>query len=163
MRFAYAISLIAMSAVIGTTVASFAEVTTNTGITTFHQDFSARRKVRRIGACDGFQRCRCGVTAARKAGLPLNYNGFNLKRAVEWTRAFPRSSIHAGAVGYVRKGGPSGHVFTVVNYNGGSTATVYDDRGTYERNISNAIFVSVHGGIRYSEMTYKEPDRFGIN
>lgn len=116
-------------------------------ISIYNQDFSARRKVKRRGACDGFRRCRCGVTAARKAGLPLNYNGHNLKRAVEWIKAFPRTSIHAGAVGYVRKGGPSGHVFTVVNYNGGSMATVYDDRGTYERRIDNAVFVNPGGRV----------------
>lgn len=113
------------------------------------EQLSARRHHHsRVGACDGFHRCRCGVTAANKAGLPLNYNGFNLKRAVEWIKAFPRTAIHAGAVGYVRRGGPSGHVFTVVSYNGGPTATVYDDAGTYERRIDNAVFVSPSGGSR---------------
>lgn len=104
-----------------------------------------RTGLRRYGACDGFQRCRCGVTAANYAGISYNFNGWNLKRAREWLN-FPRTSPHSGAVGYVRKGGPSGHVFTIVSYSGGSTATVYDDRGTYERNISNAIFVSPSGG-----------------
>lgn len=140
-------TFIAAFAIIGITSVSPAQTITGDGLRSFHQDFSARRKVKRRGACDGFQRCRCGVTAARKAGLPLNYNGHNLKRAVEWIKAFPRTSIHAGAVGYVRKGGPSGHVFTVVNYNGGSMATVYDDRGTYERRIDNAVFVNPGGRV----------------
>lgn len=93
------------------------------------------------GACDGIHRCRCGSTQTAHFGLPRIYNGHNLWRAVEWIRAFPRTSIHPGAVGYVRHGGPSGHVFRVTAYNGGATATVSDDRGTYERRITNAIFV----------------------
>lgn len=98
------------------------------------------------GACDGFNRCRCGVTAARYNNLPLNYNGFNLKRAVEWTRAFVRTSFSVGAVGYVRHGGPSGHVFTVVGGSSCDAATVHDDRGTYQRNVCHATFVSPGGG-----------------
>jgi len=98
----------------------------------------------------GFHRCRCGVTAATKAGLPLNYNGYNLKRAVEFKWALPPTTIHVGAIGYVPHGGPSGHVFTVVHYSGGSTATVYDDKGTYERNISGATFVDPNGNTAYS-------------
>ena len=103
-----------------------------------------------IGACDGFHRCRCGVTAARKAGLPLNYNGYNLKRAIEFKWALPPTTIHVGAIGYVPHGGPSGHVFTVVHYAGGNTATVYDDKGTYERNISGATFVDPNGNTAFS-------------
>lgn len=88
------------------------------------------------GKCDGFQRCRCGVTAARKAGLPLNYNGHNLKRAVEFKHALPRAARPAvGVIVYQVGGGPSGHVSTIVAYTGGCMATVYDDAGTYERNI----------------------------
>ena len=102
-----------------------------------------------IGACDGFHRCRCGVTAARKAGLPLDYNGWNLKRAITFLR-FPRTTIRVGAIGYVPHGGPSGHVFTVVHYAGGSTATVYDDKGTYECNISGATFVDPNGNTAFS-------------
>lgn len=153
-------TFIAVLAIIGIPSVSIAQTSISDGYQTFHEDYSARRKIKRHGACDGFQRCRCGVTAARKAGLPLTYNGFNLKRAVEWIRAFPRTSIHAGAVGYVRKGGPSGHVFTVVSYNGGATATVYDDRGTYERAIGNAIFVNPSGRMAAG---YSSPDRMTIN
>lgn len=95
--------------------------------------------------CDGFNGCRCGVTAARYNGLPLIYNGYNLKRAVEWIRAFPRTAFGAGSVGYVRRGGPSGHVFTVVGGGNCAAATVHDDRGTYTRNVCGAVFVSPRG------------------
>jgi len=95
-------------------------------------------------ACDGIHGCRCGSTQTSHFGLPRIYNGYNLWRAVEWTRAFPRTSIHVGAVGFQRR--PRDHVFRVVAYNGGSTATVSDDAGTYERNIAGAIFVDVGGG-----------------
>lgn len=97
-------------------------------------------------SCDGYHGCRCGVTAANYNGISINYNGFNLKRAVEWIRAFPRTSFQAGAVGYVPHGGPSGHVFTVVGGSDCSTATVHDDRGTYRRNVCHATFVAAHGG-----------------
>ena len=96
-----------------------------------------------IGSCDGIHRCRCGTTAADKHGLPWNYNGFNLKRAVEWTHAFTHTTFQVGAVGYVRHGGPSGHVFTVVGGSNCQRATVYDDAGTYKRNVCGATFLSV--------------------
>ena len=98
------------------------------------------------GRCDGYHGCRCGVTAASYNGVALTYNGFNLKRAVEWIRAFPRTSFQSGTVGYVPHGGPSGHVFTVVNGSDCANATVHDDRGTYSRNVCHATFVAVHGG-----------------
>lgn len=97
----------------------------------------------RGGSCDGIHRCRCGTTAANKHGLPWNYNGFNLKQASEWTRAFMHTSFQVGAVGYVHRGGPTGHVFTVTGGSSCSAATVYDDAGTYERNVCGATFVSV--------------------
>lgn len=96
-------------------------------------------------ACDGFNGCRCGVTAARHNGLPLNYNGHNLKQAVGYIRAFPHTSFGVGAIGYVRHGGPTGHVFSVVGGSECSHATVYDDRGTYTRNVCGATFVSPRG------------------
>lgn len=102
----------------------------------------------RSGACDGFHRCRCGVTAARKAGLPLDYKGHNLKRAVEWKHAFPHASMpFVGAVVYQVGGGPSGHVSTIVGLGSRCTATVYDDAGTYERNICtrSAVILNVGG------------------
>lgn len=95
------------------------------------------------GRCDGYHRCRCGVTAAAYNGVALDYKGFNLKRAVEWIRAFPRTSFNAGTVGYVRSGGPSGHVFTVVAGTNCADATVRDDRGTYQRSVCHATFVAV--------------------
>lgn len=105
---------------------------------------SAEAKPRhRSGLCDGIHRCRCGTTAANKHGLPWLYNGYNLKRAVEWTRAFPRTSFQIGVVGYVRRGGPSGHVFTVTGGDSCQNATVYDDAGNYARNVCNARFMSV--------------------
>lgn len=102
---------------------------------------AAQAHERHYGACDGFHRCRCGTTAARLAGLPYLFHGINLKQAVGWL-SFMRTRIRPGAVGYVRHGGPTGHVFTVVSYSGGSTAIVEDDRGTYTRSIGNATFVS---------------------
>ncbi len=106
--------------------------------------FSVQTEAR--GSCDGYQRCRCGVTAAAYNGVALNYNGFNLKRAVEWIRAFPRSAFQAGTVGYVSHGGPSGHVFSVVGGSDCAKATVHDDRGTYQRNVCRATFVTVRDG-----------------
>jgi len=106
--------------------------------------FTTTAKARR--SCDGYHGCRCGVTAASYNGISVAYNGFNLKRAVEWTRAFPRTSFQAGTVGYIPHGGPSGHVFTVVDGSDCSSATVHDDRGTYRRNVCHATFVAVHGG-----------------
>jgi len=96
------------------------------------------------GRCDGYHGCRCGVTAAAYNGLPVNYSGFNLKRAVEWLRAFPRTHFQAGVVGYIRHGGPSGHVLTVVDGSDCANATVHDDAGTYQRNVCRATFVAVH-------------------
>lgn len=99
----------------------------------------------RSGACDGIHRCTCGSTQARLNGFSRMYNGYNLWRAVEWVHAFPRTDAHSGAVGYVRHGGPSGHVFRVDHVISPGVAMVTDERGTYERNISNAIFVDPHG------------------
>lgn len=99
-----------------------------------------RHYARRGGKCDGFQRCRCGTTAARKHGLAYNHNGWNLKLAIEWRR-FPRTSFHAGAVGV-----KPGHVLTVVGGSSCASATVYDDAGTYQRNVCNMSFHSVSGG-----------------
>jgi hypothetical protein len=101
------------------------------------------------GSCDGIHRCRCGSTQTAHFGLPRMYNGHNLWQAVEWTRAFPHTSAHVGAVGYQHSNAsPTGHVFRVVAYAGGCRATVSDDAGTYERDICSrgAIFVDVAGG-----------------
>ncbi len=97
----------------------------------------------RHGKCDGYSRCRCGVTAATYNGVPLDYKGHNLKRAVEWLRAFPRAAFQTGVVGYVSHGGPSGHVFTVVDGSNCASATVHDDAGTYQRSVCHATFVAV--------------------
>jgi hypothetical protein len=100
------------------------------------------------GRCDGYHGCRCGVTAARFAGLPLNYRGHNLKQAVGFKRALPRvSEPRPGHILYQTGGGPTGHVSTIVSVSGRCTATVKDDRGTYERNICtrNAVFLDPHG------------------
>ena len=90
------------------------------------------------GACDGFQRCRCGTTAARDHGLPYSYKGFNLKMASEWARAFARTSFHIGAVGVKPH-----HVLTVTGGSNCSLATVHDDRGTYQRNVCGMTFVAL--------------------
>jgi len=116
--------------------------------------FSTQADARRYGGCDGIHRCRCGSTQTAHFGLPRNYNGHNLWRAVEWIKAFPRTDAHAGAVGYVRHGGPSGHVFRVVQPLGNGKAVVADDKGTYTRNISNATFVDPNGnGVRAATST----------
>lgn len=99
------------------------------------------------GACDGFHRCRCGTTAAARHGLPLNYHGYNLKMAREYGRAFPHTSFHIGALGVV-----SHHVLTIVGGDHCSRATVYDDAGTYQRNVCGMTFVEV-GGSDYSAAT----------
>jgi hypothetical protein len=103
------------------------------------------------GSCDGIHRCRCGSTQASFFGLPRMFHGHNLWQAVEWIMAFPHTSPHAGAVGYQHGGGPTGHVFRIVNYAGGCTATVSDDRGTYQRNICSrgATFVNVRTASLY--------------
>ena len=106
-----------------------------------HEPRADRRRqyARRGGKCDGFQRCRCGTTAARKHGLAYNHNGWNLKMAIEWRR-FPRTSFQIGAVG-VRPH----HVLTIVGGSSCASATVYDDAGTYQRNVCNMSFHSVTG------------------
>jgi hypothetical protein len=97
------------------------------------------------GACDGIHRCTCGSTQTRHFGFPRIYNGVNLWQARGWVEAFQRTSLRAGVVGYVRHGGPTGHVFRVVQPTGPNTALVADERGTYERNLSGAIFVDPSG------------------
>lgn len=92
------------------------------------------------GACDGFHRCRCGTTAARRHGLPYAYKGYNLKLASEWPRAFPHTSFGVGVVGVKPH-----HVLTVVGGSSCQSATVYDDAGTYQRNVCRMTFVSVRG------------------
>lgn len=101
---------------------------------------NAVRHYRHAGACDGFQRCRCGTTAAREHGLPYAYKGFNLKMASEWGRAFPRTSFRVGVVGVKPH-----HVLTVVGGSSCSSATVHDDAGTYQRNVCRMTFVAVSG------------------
>ena len=114
-------------------------------VETSQEGFSGRlhrHASRRGGACDGFQRCRCGTTAARLHGLPYSYKGFNLKLASEWGRAFPHTSFHVGAVGVKPH-----HVLTVIGGSNCSSATVQDDAGTYQRNVCNMTFVSVSSGM----------------
>src|ERR1035437_1063659 len=103
-------------------------------------DANGNRVSRRSGACDGFQRCRCGTTAARYHGLPYNYIGYNLKKASEWARAFQHTSFGVGVVGVKPH-----HVLTVVGGSSCGAATVHDDRGTYQRNVCNMTFVAVGG------------------
>ena len=99
----------------------------------------------RRGSCDGIHRCVCGSTQANHFGLPRIFKGHNLWQAVEWVRAFPHTTAHAGAVMYQRGGGPTGHVSRIVSYSGGCSAVVSDERGQYERNICSrgAQFVEV--------------------
>ncbi len=106
------------------------------------------RHFARRGSCDGFHGCRCGVTAARLHGLPLNFNGHNLKQAREFVRAFPRSSSPApGNIVYQHGGGPTGHVSTIRTVLSRCEAVVADDKGTYQRNICRrgAVLLAVSG------------------
>ena len=93
----------------------------------------------RGGSCDGFQRCRCGVTAAHNFGIPYAFKGFNLKLAWEWTHAFPHTSFRAGVAGVKPH-----HVLKVVGGPNCANATVLDERGTYQRNVCHMIFVAVN-------------------
>lgn len=92
--------------------------------------------------CDGFHGCRCGVTAARLHGLPLDYHGLNLKLAASYYQ-FPRTSCHAGAVGIPH----AHHVYTVERCNGDGTALVHDDAGTYTRRVAGNVFVDPNGNV----------------
>lgn len=99
------------------------------------------------GRCDGVHGCRCGVTAARRHGLPLDYNGYNLKQAVQWKRAFPQTSAAPGMVVYQHGLGPTGHVATIESMTDRCTALVSDETGRYERDIckGGAVVVDPHG------------------
>ena len=92
------------------------------------------------GKCDGFQRCRCGTTAARHFGLAYNHNGWNLKEAREWKR-FPHTSFHVGAAGVVEH-----HVLAITGGSSCANAQVHDDAGDYTRNVCHMTFVEVGGG-----------------
>ena len=92
------------------------------------------------GACDGFQRCRCGTTAARYFGLAYNHNGWNLKEAREWRR-FPHTSFHVGAAGVVEH-----HVLAITGGSDCAHAQVHDDAGDYSRNVCHMTFVEPAGG-----------------
>ena len=93
------------------------------------------------GRCDGFHGCRCGTTAARYNGLPYDYKGYNLKKASEYRRAFPHTSFQVKALAVWNH-----HVATIVGGDDCHSATVYDDAGTYQRNVCGATFVTVSGG-----------------
>ena len=123
-----------------------AHIPSEMGAGAFYQTTGAHRAhnrhhARRGGACDGFQRCRCGTTAARHFGLPYAYKGFNLKMASEWARAFPHTSFHAGVAGVKPH-----HVLAVVGGSDCHSASVYDDAGTRRRNVCGFTFVEVGGG-----------------
>ncbi len=108
------------------------------------------------GRCDGFHGCRCGVTQARFFGLPLSYNGHNLKQAIEWIRAFPHTSAQPGVVGYQHTHrSPTGHVFRVVSLTGANRAIVADERGQYERSLHGATFVQPMGNGTVAQMSAK--------
>jgi len=99
------------------------------------------------GRCDGIHGCRCGRTQAEHYNLPRNFNGFNLWQAVDWKRAFPQTTMHAGAVMYQHGGGRTGHVSRIVQPTGSCSAIVADEKGQYERNtcIRGAVFVDPNG------------------
>ena len=94
----------------------------------------------RGGACDGIHRCICGSTQASFFGLPRMFHGHNLWEAIEWARAFPRTSFGVGVVGVKPH-----HVLRIVGGSSCFSATVSDERGTYQRNVCGMIFVSPYG------------------
>jgi hypothetical protein len=106
------------------------------------------------GACDGIHRCTCGSTQARHFGYPRIYNGHNLWEAREWARAFPHTSIHAGAVGVYPH-----HVFRVIEPLGNGRAIVADEKGQYERRISGAVFVDASGNRAFAQAESRTHDR----
>lgn len=93
------------------------------------------------GRCDGYQACRCGVTAARRHGLPVDYNGMNLKMARTYYQ-FPRTSCRPGAVAIPH----AHHVMTIEQCHGDGTALVSDKTGSYTRSIRGATLVEVPSG-----------------
>jgi hypothetical protein len=93
--------------------------------------FSTIAEARPHKACNGITGCTCGSTQARYFGLPRMVNGHNLWQAIEWTRAFPHTTLHIGAVMYRHGGGPTGHVSRVVAINDGCNITVSDERGEH--------------------------------
>ena len=103
------------------------------------------------GACDGFQRCRCGTTAARLNGLSYDHNGMNLKTASSWY-AFPHTSFRPGAVAVYPH-----HVATITGGTSCASATVHDDAGVYQRNVCGATFVVPGGG--YTQEASAQPKR----
>lgn len=103
---------------------------------TTSEDYSARRTT-----CDGFIRCRCGTTAARRHGLPYVWNGHNMKKASTWgSGIFPQVSFQVGAIGVKPH-----HVLTVEGGSSCEHATVSDETGTYTRNVCNMRFFSPSG------------------
>ena len=104
-------------------------------VTTGAEARSRHRSHHGAGSCDGIHGCRCGSTQASYFGLPRNYNGHNLWRAVEWIHAFHRTTPAPGTVLYQHGGGPSGHVSRIVSLKSACRAIVSDDKGQYERDI----------------------------
>lgn len=110
----------------------------------------------RRGSCDGIHGCTCGSTQTRHFGLPRVYNGHNLWRAVEWKRAFPRTSARPGVIVYQHGGGPSGHVSRIDSMLTVCKAIVTDEKGTYERNICarGAIYLDPSGAHTFSARSF---------
>ena len=106
---------------------------------------SYRHHARGGGSCDGFQRCRCGTTAARYYGLPYDYNGWNLKEARAYYN-FPHTSFHVGVAGVIPH-----HVVAITGGSDCAHAMVHDDAGDYQRNVCGMTFVDVRGGGGYTQ------------
>lgn len=119
-----------------------------------HARYVQHIRLGHYGPCDGIHRCRCGSTQTRHFGLPRNFNGHNLWQAIEWPRAFGRTSPRVGVVVYQHGGGPTGHVSRITQLIDRCTAMVADDAGNYVRNICSrgAIFLDV-GTTRGSSVT----------
>lgn len=102
------------------------------------QQLSAKRRHysrRGGGSCNGFDRCRCGTTAARHFNLPYDYNGMNLKMARVW-KGFTHTTFRVGVAGVVDH-----HVLAVTGGSSCAAAQVHDDAGDYTRNVCHMTFV----------------------
>lgn len=86
----------------------------------------------------------CGRVQRSHFGLDSRFN-----LAKNWARLLPHTSAHIGAVvvqarrGRDSAGNPGGHVSRIVSMNGQCSATVSDEKGTYERDICKGLIAYV--------------------
>ena len=87
----------------------------------------------------------CGATQMRHFGI--HDSSFRLAR--NWAKLLPHTSAHVGAVvvqsrsGRDSAGHQGGHVSRIVALHGACSATVADEKGTYERDICSRLIAYV--------------------